>query len=376
MFDRPIERVLERSREVRPQRERQWTALCPAHDDRSPSLSIGEDDNGAVGLHCHAGCDTSAVVAALGLQMRDLFPPKSKPPKATRPPKSPPITLKHLAAAKGLPAPWLANALGWHDLPRGGVGLPYRSSDGKVLFVKRRVALKAKDGSFYPEGITLAPCGLDHLQVARGAGYLVLVEGETDLATLLYHNLPALGLPGAGTAKVLQAEYLTDIGTLYVWQEPDEGGAKFIRGVGKRLRELGYNGDVKVVRAAGVKDVSDLYLRNSEGFEAAFQAALDSAEPLPSPPEGDEEDAKPLQDPPHPYGTGAPGEHRLLYISPNKAVAPQVISDFSAKIMEEITAEDGARSFGIVGTTTNGRPFTCEIAAAAFADDRRLKAAL
>lgn len=53
-----------------------WTARCPAHDDRTPSLSVREGENGAVLIKCMAGCDTAAVVAAMGLQMSDLFPPK------------------------------------------------------------------------------------------------------------------------------------------------------------------------------------------------------------------------------------------------------------------------------------------------------------
>lgn len=55
-----------------------WTARCPAHDDRNPSLSVREGDNGAVLIKCMAGCDTAAVVAAMGLQMSDLFPPKDR----------------------------------------------------------------------------------------------------------------------------------------------------------------------------------------------------------------------------------------------------------------------------------------------------------
>lgn len=51
-----------------------WLACCPAHDDRSPSLSISEGDDGRVLLHCYAGCDTRAVVESAGLKMADLFP--------------------------------------------------------------------------------------------------------------------------------------------------------------------------------------------------------------------------------------------------------------------------------------------------------------
>src|SRR5262249_26957275 len=41
-----------------------WTARCPAHDDRNPSLSI-RDANGKVLVRCHAGCDQERVIAAL-----------------------------------------------------------------------------------------------------------------------------------------------------------------------------------------------------------------------------------------------------------------------------------------------------------------------
>lgn len=49
-----------------------WSARCPAHADRSPSLSIRETD-GRVLLHCFAGCEHTAILAALGLTGRDLY---------------------------------------------------------------------------------------------------------------------------------------------------------------------------------------------------------------------------------------------------------------------------------------------------------------
>ena len=55
-------------------RDGKWMARCPAHDDRGPSLSIGENDDGAVLLHCFAGCDVQAVVNAVGWELNDLFP--------------------------------------------------------------------------------------------------------------------------------------------------------------------------------------------------------------------------------------------------------------------------------------------------------------
>ena len=47
---------------------------CPVHGDQRSSLSVGRGDDGRVLLHCHVGCESSAIVAAGGLTMRDLFP--------------------------------------------------------------------------------------------------------------------------------------------------------------------------------------------------------------------------------------------------------------------------------------------------------------
>ena len=51
-----------------------WTARCPAHEDRTPSLSIREGDDGRILIRCHAGCTADKVCAALGLRLSDLFP--------------------------------------------------------------------------------------------------------------------------------------------------------------------------------------------------------------------------------------------------------------------------------------------------------------
>jgi replicative DNA helicase len=49
-----------------------WIARCPAHEDREPSLGITEGSDGIL-LQCYAGCATKDVLAALGLEWRDLF---------------------------------------------------------------------------------------------------------------------------------------------------------------------------------------------------------------------------------------------------------------------------------------------------------------
>ena len=45
-----------------------WIARCPAHDDRKPSLSITDSENGNVLVYCHAGCEQHRVIAALRLR--------------------------------------------------------------------------------------------------------------------------------------------------------------------------------------------------------------------------------------------------------------------------------------------------------------------
>lgn len=51
-----------------------WIARCPAHSDRSPSMTIRGLPDGRVLLHCFAGCDTEAILDAVGLTFSDLFP--------------------------------------------------------------------------------------------------------------------------------------------------------------------------------------------------------------------------------------------------------------------------------------------------------------
>jgi len=52
---------------------------CPSHEDRRPSLHLSIGKNGAVVLKCFAGCETGAILAAVGLTFADLFEPKAEP---------------------------------------------------------------------------------------------------------------------------------------------------------------------------------------------------------------------------------------------------------------------------------------------------------
>lgn len=139
-----------------------YAARCPAHDDRSPSLSVGPADqfNGAV-VKCHTGCRTEQIVEALGLSARDLFDDAS-------------------------------------DRHRGSVEVaryPYTTFEGEVLFEK--VRRFPKDFRVTPAGVVgkLASVPLYRLaEVAHAitAGTTVhVVEGEKDADRLVSLGLVA-----------------------------------------------------------------------------------------------------------------------------------------------------------------------------------------
>lgn len=64
--------------------ERSWFARCPAHEDKTPSLSITETHDRFL-LHCFAGCDTEDVLQAIGLDFPDILPARHGYEGAQRP---------------------------------------------------------------------------------------------------------------------------------------------------------------------------------------------------------------------------------------------------------------------------------------------------
>jgi hypothetical protein len=71
---RGVDNLLQHFDKVRRTGPGTYLACCSAHEDRGPSLSIRERDDGVILLHCFAGCAVHDILAAVGLTMADLFP--------------------------------------------------------------------------------------------------------------------------------------------------------------------------------------------------------------------------------------------------------------------------------------------------------------
>lgn len=68
------DQVLAHLSKVRRMGPDRWMACCPAHEDKTPSLSIRETPDGRVLLHCWTGCGANEILDAIGLTFDALFP--------------------------------------------------------------------------------------------------------------------------------------------------------------------------------------------------------------------------------------------------------------------------------------------------------------
>ena len=271
-----------------------WLAKCPAHDDKSPSLSISQGDDDCVLLKCHGGCEVRDIVAALGMELSDLFVKKergkrkgastlpvkrrtaehpcSEPQKqvdtpvvATEQLEPAGLTLEQLAEAKMIDVEFL-RSLGCSDLKYQGapaVRIEYRSEDDQLTATRYRVGLHAEPRFRWKAGAKVGLYGLDRLRAIRAAGWVLIVEGESDCWTAWKHGVPAIGVPGKATWKPAWAEHFAGV-DVYVWQEPD--AEDFTRRISCDLP----NARV-IVAPEGVKDISDALI---DGRDVA--ALLDS----------------------------------------------------------------------------------------------------
>ncbi len=162
------------------------------------------------------------------------------------------------------------------------IRIPYTAPDGDEVAVRFRLALeRASDGPDrrfrWKSGAKPLLYGLWGLDAARRAGRVLLVEGESDVQTVLYHDLPALGLPGAGSwNEDRDAEHLDGIGVIYALIEPDRGGKAMLDKLGaSRIAER-----LRVVfMPRETKDASALHLADPGRFRERIDALLAGAVP-------------------------------------------------------------------------------------------------
>ena len=96
-----------------------YMALCPAHADGNPSLSIREGEHGIL-LHCFAGCDTRSVLEAMGLTFADICSGSNGDGYSIAGPQSQAHSALKLNSGFRLFQPQRRPMLfrGWHDVSR------------------------------------------------------------------------------------------------------------------------------------------------------------------------------------------------------------------------------------------------------------------
>jgi hypothetical protein len=246
-----VQRFLDRVKKVRKSGSG-WTACCPAHEDRTPSLSIGEGADGRLLLTCHSNCRFEDIVRAVGLEMSDTFP--AKVPDTYRPPRSSPNGAHEHAVARAVEEPaeerrsWStvatydyvdANGATVFQVLRKEPPVQLEGKKPKKTFVQRRP--NGGDWAYNLDGIAERPLYRlpDVLEDVALGRTILLVEGEKDAETAR-----ALGFAAtahAGGAKAWREEYARQLrgADVVIVPDNDEAGRAWALEAGTELCEQG-----------------------------------------------------------------------------------------------------------------------------------------
>jgi AAA domain-containing protein/Toprim domain-containing protein len=201
-----------------------WTALCPAHEDKNPSLSINVR-SGRILVHCHAGCSQEEVLAALGIEARELF----------------------LDAIDGK-----RQIIATYD---------YVDEEGKLLY--QVVRFEPKDfRQRRPDGVggwiwnmNGAPRALYRLPEVLASDSVIICEGEKDCETAFTLGITAAcNSGGAGKWKDEYSESFR-AKTVTIIADADEPGRKHAQQVALSL--AGKVRSLKVLEFPNAKDLSE-----------------------------------------------------------------------------------------------------------------------
>jgi len=265
------------------------------HRDHGGSFSVNEDETLWICFGCGARGNAKRLHQLLSGEMRGPYvrPPQHQQPAGTPAPAKKNVrqplqgtTIAQLAEAKGLNPDYLYEELAWRDVKyynTSAISIPYASETNSDVQVRFRVGLNEGDRFRWDRGSNPRLYGLWNLDVIKAMNYVILVEGETDYATLDYRGFPVLGIPGAQNYKSEWNQHLAGLRDIYVWKEPDTGGEKLV----ERLRQQ--FPQIKVlIPGPGIKDPCDMAMQAGDGFRELMDEMLDSAE-APEPPHRDEE---------------------------------------------------------------------------------------
>jgi KaiC/GvpD/RAD55 family RecA-like ATPase len=193
-----------------------WTAHCPAHEDAHPSLSIKEGTDGRVLLKDFTGCSAEDVVAALGLEMSDLFDdpgsgsirrdgrsPRRVAGNTPAPSNEPSFALSHPAYG----TPTYAFEIRGVDGSLFGIHARFDPAGRKKTFAWWR------DDKWGLDGAKLTDAPLYRSEHIAPEGAIVVMEGEKKADTLaaaapglsvVATVTGASGTPGLGALNVLR----------------------------------------------------------------------------------------------------------------------------------------------------------------------------
>lgn len=245
-----------------------WTARCPAHEDKSPSLSIREDADRIL-LKCHAGCTTLEVVQALDLELADLFlkPLTSSDRRWNQ------EDAERAMSARGLKRATLEYFRVTADLGAQAWVFPLGRGQGKKW---KRFHAKAAESKYWTMGGNKLGCY--HLAPCRSQQEAWLLEGEPDVWIAHQAGLPAFTLTNGASAinaECARRIHGTRIGVVHVVYDRDGPGEEGAQKVAAALEEVGQRFTVRELPAhVGVGgDVTTLY--NNLGCDnEAFRTAM------------------------------------------------------------------------------------------------------
>ena len=237
---------------------------CPRHTDSTASAWLGEHAWG-----CSA-CGFTEHLRTLADELHiDLPDERSKG-----------LTLAEYAERKELSYATLADAGVTERVGQYGdpiLAIPYRNAEGATI----RTKLRTRTGTFWDkDGVGTPLYGQDVLAKSPKSAAVCIVEGESDCHAGWQRGLCVVGLPGASQWRTEYAPLLAGR-DVYVWQEPDEGGATLVASVARDVPRARVIRDV-VIEDTPVKDLCDLHQRlpDEDEFADAWRALCERATPI------------------------------------------------------------------------------------------------